>query len=158
MHISKKKKFKNFWQICKQDLENEIEQNHKQAEQLIELKHKKKEYFKLYQSQQSINHEMSKLYEQQESKMSELRKDKTGWMPVHEFNTMKTQLKHAQNECKKHLEMELALRNSHSRKSEFLTKTIQSEEDAQKEAEEARKDAERYHQHAMHLARDLKET
>ena len=108
--LAKNKKFKNFWKTCKKELEEEIKMNEEKTEKLVEEKLKRKEYLKMYKSEKSIAHEMSKLYEDQESRMSDLLNSKAGWMPVGDYYDTKTQLEEAQKQCKKHLERVTVLR------------------------------------------------
>ena len=96
--LTKKRKLKKSWMTCKEGLEAEIKKGEEQAERLEEERYKRREYHQKYKSQQSVAHEMSVLYEEQEAKMSSLQSGKVGWVPAVEFNDVKAQLEDAQKQ------------------------------------------------------------
>ena len=76
--------------------------------------------------------------------MSELHSGKCGWMPADEYTEMKEQLEKALKKVKEHDSIVEALKQSFVRKSDFLSRTLQDEKNAQKLADEAQKKADRY--------------
>ena len=86
-----RKKFKKLYKESKDELEEQIIKNNEQTELLKDVKRKKREYHRMYISEKEVADKMGSLYEDTDAKLNDTLKGNEGWMPLADFNKMKTQ-------------------------------------------------------------------